>query len=329
MPEADPTVAPDLSLFRHAVDAAADGVVLSDASRDDHPIVFVNPAFERMTGYRAAEVLGRNARFLQGDDRNQPDRNRIRRALADGLPCTALLRNYRKDGTLFWNELRLSPVRDRSGRTTHWLGWLRDVTARVRLEKSLQERQEELEQATRSLARLDRRDELTDAVGRRVFLEALAREWSRAARGSSPISILLVDVDDFGRLNEVRGSKAADETLRSVAAALEGTLKRSADLLARHAGDEFAVLLPDTPAAGARVVAETMRSRVRNLALAGSDPAGGTVTVSIGVATVVPTPGLVSEDLLASAGRALRRARDVGGDRIEELQPEEAPVPAP
>jgi PAS domain S-box-containing protein len=128
-----------LHLFEQAVATAESGIVIADAQQADLPVIYVNPAFERLTGYTADEVIGRNCRFLQGDDRDQPAREVIRAALAEGRPATVLLRNYRRDGTLFWNELHLAPVRDTRGQVTHVVGVQIDVTehraaeARLRL----------------------------------------------------------------------------------------------------------------------------------------------------------------------------------------------------
>src|SRR5262245_9996462 len=92
-------------LLRRAMSAFNDGMVISDASTPDMPIVYANPAFERLTGYRPEEVLGRNCRFLQGHDMRQPGLDLVRKTLRSGSSCVATVRNYRKDGTLFWNQL--------------------------------------------------------------------------------------------------------------------------------------------------------------------------------------------------------------------------------
>ncbi|GGM00650.1 hypothetical protein GCM10010841_06570 [Deinococcus aerophilus] len=127
------------------------GVVVADARQDDYPILYVNPAFERLTGYPAAELLGRNCRFLQGEDRDQEARQDIWQALAQGEATTTILRNYRKDGTLFYNELTLSPVFDAAGTLTHYLGFQNDVTAR---EKALRGEHHARQQLTATLTRV-------------------------------------------------------------------------------------------------------------------------------------------------------------------------------
>jgi len=120
----------DLQLLGQALEACVIGVVIVDARQDDSPIVYVNPAFEALSGYVADEVLGHNCRILQGQDRGQTGAQEIRQAITEQRSTTVILRNYRKDGTLFYNELSLSPVHDASGTLTHYLGFQNDVTAR-------------------------------------------------------------------------------------------------------------------------------------------------------------------------------------------------------
>ena len=119
--------------------ASTNSIVITDPSRPDSPLVYVNPAFERTTGYTAEEALGRNCRFLQGEDRDQPALEELRAAVSAGRHCTVVLRNYRKDGTLFYNELSVYPVRDENGRVMNFVGVQNDVTERLRTEKALQE----------------------------------------------------------------------------------------------------------------------------------------------------------------------------------------------
>lgn len=115
-------------LFERAVASVGVGVALADARAPDLPLTFVNPAFERITGYTSAECLGRNCRFLQGTDREQPGLDALRAALRERRPEQAVMRNYRKDGSLFWNSVSISPVFDEQGQLTHFLGVQQDVT---------------------------------------------------------------------------------------------------------------------------------------------------------------------------------------------------------
>ena len=128
-----------LRLRDRAITATRDGIIISDPNQHDMPIVYVNAGFERMTGYTPAEVLGRNCRFLQGDDTNQSEIARLRLALRDKQACRVTLRNYRKDGSMFWNELDVSPVYDEVGNLTNFIGVQKDVTERIEASQQLQE----------------------------------------------------------------------------------------------------------------------------------------------------------------------------------------------
>jgi PAS domain S-box-containing protein len=128
-----------LRLLERAVTASTNSIVISDPNQPDDPLVYVNPAFERTTGYTAEEVLGRNCRFLQDEDRDQPAVGELRAAVHEGRHCSVVLRNYRKDGTLFWNELSIYPVRDEKRRVTNFVGVQNDITERIRTEEILSE----------------------------------------------------------------------------------------------------------------------------------------------------------------------------------------------
>ena len=128
-----------LRLLDRAVTASTNSIVITDPNRPDNPLVYVNPAFERTTGYVTKEALGRNCRFLQGEDQNQPALEEVRAAIREGGHCTVVLRNYRKDGTLFWNELSVYPVRDENGHVMNFVGVQNDITERLRGEEALSE----------------------------------------------------------------------------------------------------------------------------------------------------------------------------------------------
>ncbi|MBD2048044.1 PAS domain-containing protein [Coleofasciculus sp. FACHB-64] len=117
-----------LRLLERAIAASSNGIVISDAQLPDTPVIYVNPAFESITGYSAAETLGKNCRFLQGPDTTQPALEELRLALREARECRVVLRNYRQDGSLFWNEFSIAPVRDALGCLTHYVGIQADIT---------------------------------------------------------------------------------------------------------------------------------------------------------------------------------------------------------
>lgn len=131
-----PLISPDL--LERIVDASEDGIVVAEQEGDENILIYVNKGFERLTGYSADEILYQDCRFLQNDDRDQPSLDNIRKALREGRPCREVLRNYRKDGTLFWNELSITPVYDADDNLTYYIGVQKDVTERVEAQLELE-----------------------------------------------------------------------------------------------------------------------------------------------------------------------------------------------
>ena len=175
-----------------------------------------------------------------------------------------------------------------------------------------------LDEANQELTRLSSLDGLTSIANRRQFDETLLREWRRASRQRKPLALLLCDVDKFKQFNDGYGHQVGDECLKAVARTLSSVLRRPADMVARYGGEEFAVILPDTDITGALQVAEGMRSAVEGLRITHRYARGsGVVTVSIGVASVIPgrNEGL-SADLLKAADDALYQAKESGRNRI-------------
>ena len=145
----------DFNLLKLAIDASVAGIIITDYRQPDHPIIYSNKAFEKISGYKRNEIIGRNCRFLQGDDREQQARYILKEAIKNGETATVELRNYRKNGDLFWNELYLSPVKDANGNVTHFMGVQNDITKRKNAEQQLQKERDEMErrviERTRSL----------------------------------------------------------------------------------------------------------------------------------------------------------------------------------
>ncbi|MHA6573341.1 PAS domain S-box protein [Pseudomonas yamanorum] len=122
-------------LMQLVINASNDGIVIAEREGKDMPLIYVNPAFERMTGYTLDEILYQDCRFMQSGDRDQPGLMAIREALESGEPCREILRNYRKDGTHFWNELSLSTVYNPADKQTYVVGVQKDVTAQVKAQQ--------------------------------------------------------------------------------------------------------------------------------------------------------------------------------------------------
>ena len=176
--------------WRRVVESSPEGIVVCDATATDCPVVFVNPAFSQMCGYPVAALLGTNLRILQGTDRDQEARVRLAEAVEKGEPARVLVRNYRPDGTLFWNETVVQPVRSAKGQLTHFIGYHRDASERLKT----------AERAGSGLPSWLREDRLTGLHSRAYFEELLQRDWSLAQRDSHEIGLDAVRHRRPGRL---------------------------------------------------------------------------------------------------------------------------------
>ncbi|MCP3752727.1 PAS domain S-box protein [Pseudomonas sp. SBB6] len=144
------------TLLQRMIDASNDGIVVAEQEGDDDTIlIYVNPAFERLTGYDANDILYRDCRFLQNDDRDQSARALIRQAIKDGLPSREILRNYRKDGSAFWNELSITPVLNEADKRKYFIGIQKDVSRQVEAEQRVIALERQLAEARARIAALE------------------------------------------------------------------------------------------------------------------------------------------------------------------------------
>jgi diguanylate cyclase (GGDEF)-like protein len=201
-----------------------------------------------------------------------------------------------------------------------WIGTTNLIKGIGRGEKAraqLVESEEDLKKANEQLGMLALHDGLTGLANRRRFDVALKVEFARAMRSAQPLSLILIDIDYFKKYNDTYGHQNGDVCLRAVSDALAKVSKRPGDLVARYGGEEIAVLLPSTDDGGAVVVAEEMRLVVRNLGLPHSASEKAVVTISAGVASMVPDKnGTTAEHLVRAADRALYVAKEKGRDRV-------------
>ena len=307
-------------ILQTLVQTSPEGIAICEKSGDGWPVLFVNEAFERLTGYKARELRGKDLRLLQAEDREQETRHRIRQAIADGTTCRVLLRNYRSDGTRFWNELALVPLKNAKGEITHYASFHRDASERMRLDNRgtlPRENGSPAVGATGAAFSVARDDRLSGLHNRVYFEELMRRDWAIAQRDNRRLALLLFDIDALGAYNDTFGRTAGDSCIKRVGRAISGCLRRSSDLMARWEGGTFVSLVQGMTVDQALPFAETIRDRVREARIHHPrSPVERYITVSCGAASIVPGSDDAPDLLLERARAALRVAKQGGRNRI-------------
>jgi diguanylate cyclase (GGDEF)-like protein/PAS domain S-box-containing protein len=288
-----------LRLRERALHAASNGIVITGIDGRDCPIEYVNPAFERITGYSAGEVIGRDSRFMEAPGMDGNERARVRDAIAAHEPVNVVFRNQRKDGELFWNDLSITPVLDEHGRTTQFIGVILDVTA--------------TKQRTAHLEHEVNHDPLTGLANRNLMWDRLEQALHLSQRQKSMVGIVLIDLDNFKNINDSFGHEAGDVVLKVVARRLQATV-RDIDTVARLSGDEFVLVLVNQPSLRftLRMIERLRQSLTQPVSFMHREIAVG---ASIGVA-VYPHDGATAADLVRSADVAMYHAKATGRNEI-------------
>lgn len=305
------TGAVDTDLYRRLLESSPEGMVLVDAQAADWPVLYVNPGFEALTGYAAADLLGKNLRLLQGEDRDQDSRHRLRDALSRGEACRVLLRNLRKDGTPFWNELTVVPLRDAQGTVTHFAGHHRDAGERLRIDPK--HARESVVGSAPAAPAGPRDDRLTGLFTLPYLEDLLKRDWAIAQREKRSIGMFAVDIDALDSYNTTFGRQAGDITIRRVAHCVSGCMRRSSDVVARIDGGSLVAFAPGLTDEQAMHLGRLMAERVRELRI--HHPRSAVlkyVSVSVGVATAVPDAGTTAAELLDRSQSQLKQAKQAG-----------------
>ena len=216
-----------LRLLKRSVDANPHGIVLANATQNQ-AIEYVNPAFESLTGYTKEEVIGQNCRFLQGPDTEPETVNKIQNAIKEQQEIQVVLKNYRKDGSWFWNQLILGPVFDDKNFCTHFIGIQQDITQQ-RANSEYIERQQT-------------HDNLTGLINHHTFEETLDVAFCIQHESHQSLIVMYIDLDDFQPLNQSLGHLIGDQLLSAVANRLRQVIQEE-DVVSHFSGDEFAILL--------------------------------------------------------------------------------------
>jgi len=296
------------SRYRLLADNTLDLVVLADASLRT---TYVSPAAKVVYGVHPERLVGQSMVDLVALEDADAVITALRRLYRAGDSATVSFRQtHAISGETVWIEARCRRMPDPvTGAAAGYLATLRDISAHKRAEAKLEEVNFQLEILAST-------DALTGIANRRCFDETLTKEWRRAMRSGESLSLLLLDVDRFKAYNDCYGHQAGDYCLKRIAVAMSSVIRRQPDLAARYGGEEFAVILPHTQLAGARYVAEQIVQAVRELATQHAAAPAGIVTVSIGVACLVPQSGYEPAELIDLADSALYHAKESGRNAV-------------
>ncbi len=295
-----------LQLLQTSISRLNDIVLIAEAGHDGAGprIVFVNDAFQRLTGYTEAEVMGRTPSLLQGPETQAAELDRIRSALLQSRPVRAELTVYAKTGARFWLELEIVPVEQHKGGPTHWVAVGRDITARKAADDEIEH--------------LAFYDTLTELPNRQLLMERLTNALSGRSAGKGLGSLMFIDLDHFKVLNDTLGHAKGDLLLQKVATRLSACVRRN-DTVARLGGDEFVVMLEDLSDDAATALAKTRVVGQKILAalsepydLSGHQHHG---TCSIGVTQFQAGHGSIG-DLLKQADLAMYQAKATGRNAL-------------
>ncbi len=289
-----------LHLLHTALEAADNAIVITDT---DAVIEWVNPAFEKLTGYSVGEAMGRKPKELvKSGHQDEGFYRAMWDAILNGQSWRGELLNRRKSGDLYHEEMTITPVSDNHGKITHFIGIKQDITQRKALEDEL-----------RTLASTDT---LTGLPNRRAFMSRLEMEWQRCrCFPNNSVAVLMLDLDRFKRINDTYGHAGGDEVLKHFASLLMHELRLS-DMAGRLGGEEFAVLLTGITPDGAKAYAERLRNTIASPPTPSQPPIA--YSSSIGITLIHPCD-VSADQALLRADDALYQAKANGRNRVEAL----------
>jgi diguanylate cyclase (GGDEF)-like protein/PAS domain S-box-containing protein len=305
----------ELRLSKNIIDHIVDGAVATDLNGK---IIYVNPSFEKITGYHQREAVGRTLNILKSHRHDKVFYEQLWQEINTNGSWAGEIINKKKDGSLYIQRSQIHTIFDNNRKPLMFSCVFSDITMDKEAEQKLKEANELLE-------KLSKIDGLTGIPNRRYYDETLEQEWQRAKMKSRPLSLIMLDIDCFKAYNDTYGHLKGDECLQQVAVAIEDCLRHKGDFLARFGGEEFSVILPHTDWHGVKVVAETIRKKIESLSIENRfSSVKSTVTVSLGVATMIPTLNKDAVDLIEMADRSLYEAKNNGRNKVGIAAP--API---
>ncbi|MFZ5594043.1 MAG: EAL domain-containing protein [Pseudomonadota bacterium] len=284
-------------LLYRALEQTADAVIITD---HQGVIEYVNSAFESMTGYLRQEAVGKKPNIIRSDQHDAMFYQKLWTTIRAGGVFNEVFINRRRNGTLFYEEKTITPLKDEKGVITHFIATGKDITERIEIQERLHH--------------LAHHDMLTGLPNRALLLDRLSQSIARAPRQGRTVAVLFLDLDNFKNINDSLGHTVGDSLLRAMAERLERCV-RDGDTVARLGGDEFAVVLDDVTAENEipPIATKILSALAQAMEVEGHELY---VTSSIGV-SVFPGDGIEPQTLLKNADLAMYRAKELGRNTFQ------------
>ncbi len=289
-------------LLISALEAVGHGIVITDINAT---IEWVNPAFEKLTGYSLAESIGRQPKeMVKSGYQSASFYQAMWNTILGGKTWCGELVNKRKNGEIYNEELTIAPVKDENGVISHFVGIKHDISSRISMQQQLWE--------------MAVTDYLTGLINRRYFMVKLEEEFSRVQRSRDyQVTVLMLDLDYFKHINDTYGHAIGDALLKHVSGIIHQNLRKT-DAAGRLGGEEFSIFLPNTSLTAAKIFAQRLCQRIQDNPLQ-LETLSVTITASIGIA-IIETTDASCDAVLMRADNALYRAKETGRNRVEVAQ---------
>ncbi len=318
-----------VELLKTAIQHSNDGILIAEYGEGGahNPIIFVSRAFEQISGYCASDIEGQDCRFLKGSDDQQDSLNELKTAIAQGLPCCVKLRNYTKDGRLFWNQLSVNYLKD-GDKITHLISINKDVTQEEYAKNVLGKVNVLYREMSRRLEYTNETDALTKLKNRGHLSTRGEFILGAAKREKLRLHAILVDVDNFGLLSGVGGERLGDQCLIQVADVIKRYFCRATDIAIRLCDDEFVILCVEDDDHRVIERAEMLRTEVRSMEIYDAQENPHRLSVSIGIYSVTPEKNTTIEDMIHNAGQLVFQGNHGMRDHVAHSKANEQSRPS-
>lgn len=306
--------AAELTSYMNAIDEHA----LVSISDTTGAIIHANNKFCEVSGYSKDELLGQQHNIISSGTHPKSYFEELWKTITSGEKWNGEICNRAKDGSLYWVDSAIVPMKNENNEIIQYLSVRIDITDRKQQAAKMKQALDDLAVTNTKLERISKIDALTQIANRRCFDETLNNEIGRLCRNHAPLSLIICDIDYFKNYNDHYGHPGGDHCLQQVAKCIESCFSRAGDLVARYGGEEFAVILPNVDSNTSLLLAEKMRKSIELLNIDHqASPDIAHITISVGVSTVLTDKNTTATSLIEHADDALYIAKNTGRNNVQ------------